>query len=130
MDKWKVIYYISSSGNNPVSDFLDTLESVTQSKLLRILHNITEYGLQSVIPHIKKLPGTPFWEIRVLGKDNVRIIYVIPFQLQILVLHGFVKKSQKTPLKELETASKRYREFLIPGKGGLTGYILKDIIKT
>ncbi len=116
MNNWKVIYYISASGDNPVSDFLDTLETQTQSKLLRVLHNIREYGLQSVIPHIKKLSGTPFWEIRVLGKDNVRVVYVIPAQLQVLVLHGFVKKSQKTPPKELETAMKRYNEYAIRQK--------------
>lgn len=95
-----------------MSDFLDTLESPTQSKLLRILHNIEEYGLQSVIPHIKKLSGTPFWEIRVLGKDNIRVIYVVPAKLQVLVLHGFIKKSPKTPPKELEIASSKYQEFL------------------
>ena len=70
MDKWKVIYFISSSGSNPVSDFLDSLDKQTQTKLLRVVGNIEEYGLLSVIPHIKKLSGTPFWEIRILGKSK------------------------------------------------------------
>lgn len=112
-NKWKIVYYISSNGENPVSDFLDTLQQQTQSKVLRIFHNIEEYGLQSVIPHIKKLSGTPFWEIRILGQDSIRIIYVVAMEFQILVLHGFIKKTQKTPLKELEIANKRYQKILI-----------------
>lgn len=75
MDKWKIIYYTSPTGDNPVSDFLDTLNQQTQSKLLRILAYIKEYG-------------------------------------KVLVLHGFNKKTQKTPPKELEIASKRYQQYL------------------
>jgi len=115
-NKWKIIYHISASGGNPVSDFLDALEANSQSKILRILHNVQEYGLDSVIPHVKKLSGTPFWEIRILGKENIRVIYVVPVRFTVLVLHGFKKKTQKTPLKELEIASKRYQEYLLGSK--------------
>ena len=114
--KWKIIYYTSHSGDNPVSDFLDTLEKSSQSKILRILHNIQEYGLDSVIPHIRKLTGTPFWEIRILGQNSIRIIYVVPAKFQVFVLHGFKKKTQKTPVKELEIASRRYNEYILRNK--------------
>lgn len=114
--KWKIAYYTSRSGDNPVSDFLDTLEKSSQSKVLRILHNIQEYGLDSVIPHTKKLSGTPFWEIRILGHDSIRVIYVVPTKFQVLVLHGFKKKTQKTPLKEIETVSRRYQEYTLRRK--------------
>lgn len=113
MDRWKVIYYTSASGDNPISDFLDSLDKQAQSKLLRIFNYIEQSGLQSVIHHVKKLSGSPFWEIRILGHDNVRTIYVIPTSLHVLILHGFTKKSPKTPLKELATASKRYRQYLL-----------------
>ena len=110
--QWKITYYTSSSGDNPVSNFLDTLEANSQSKILRILHNIQEYGINSAIPHIKKLSGTPFWEIRILGKSNARIIYVVPTKDSILLLHGFIKKTDKTPAKELEIANNRYKLYL------------------
>lgn len=115
-NKWEVIYYTSSSGDNPFSDFLDTLEHSSQSKILRIFHNIQEYGLDSAIPHIKKLFGTPFWEIRILGKDSIRVIYVVPTKFQVFVLHGFKKKTQKTPMRELEIASRRYQEYTLRNK--------------
>lgn len=115
-NKWKITYYISPSGDNPFSDFLDALEHSSQSKILRILHNIQEYGLDSAIPHIKKLSGTPFWEIRILGKDSIRVIYVVPAKFQVLVLHGFKKKTQRTPIKELATTSRRYQEYTLRNK--------------
>lgn len=107
--KYQVIYYVDNKGKNPVSEFLDTLSSDQQSKILRILHNIEEYGLSSVIPHIKKLSGTSLWEIRILGHDNIRVIYVVPDRLKVLVLHGFIKKKQKTPPKEIKIALNRLK---------------------
>ncbi len=109
--KWQVIYYISPSGNNPIDDFLESLSENQQSKLIRIFHYVKEYGLQSVIPHIKKLSGTPFWEIRILGHDNIRTIYVVPKEQHILILHGFIKKTKKTPSKEIVIASNRFTEY-------------------
>lgn len=109
MDKWKVIYYVSSSGNNPVKEFLDA-NLKTKVKALRIFSNIEEYGLTSVIPHIKKLTGTPLWEIRILGEDSTRILYITRSGKQILLLHAFVKKTDKTPLKEINVALGRLRE--------------------
>ena len=109
MDKWEVVYYVSSSGDNPVSDFLDDLDKQKQSILLRIVANIAEYGLLSVVPHIKKLSDTPLWEIRVLGKGNARIIYVVPTQTKVILLHGFIKKSNKTPSKEINIAMIRFK---------------------
>jgi phage-related protein len=108
---WKVLYYTSESHDNPVQLFLDNLESREQSKILRILQYIREYGLISVLPHVKKLSGLSLWEIRVLGRDSIRVLYVVPTELTVLVLHGFRKKTQKTPKKEIRMALERYRDW-------------------
>lgn len=68
IDRWKVVYYISTTGENPVSNFLNTLQKQTQSKIIRILHNIEEYGLRSVIPHIKKTNKIPIKELEIVNK--------------------------------------------------------------
>lgn len=107
----QVLYFISPNGQNPVSDFLDSLNQNQQAKLLRIIHNIEVYGLTAVIPHLKKLSNTSFWEIRILGKDNLRVIYVVPQGKYVLLLHGFNKKSQKIPQKELIIAIERYNSW-------------------
>lgn len=104
----RVEYFISPRLENPVKDFLNSLTQKQKAKILRIIQNIEVYGLNSVIPHLKKLSGTPFWEIRILGKDNIRVIYIVPNKVSITLLHGFEKKTQKTSSKDLSIATKRY----------------------
>ena len=110
--KATVIYYISSAGGNPVSVFLDSLNSIQQAKLLRIIKYAEIYGLQSILPHVKKLSATPLWEIRVLGKNNIRALYAVVRNNSIIILHGFVKKTQKTPPREVNLALSRLKEWL------------------
>jgi phage-related protein len=108
----KVYYYLSSTNSNPVKEFIDSLTEIQKAKVFRIFEIFQKYGMTSIIPHVKKLAGTPFWEIRILGKDNIRILYVIPTKECILVLHGFIKKKQKTPITDLSQAMKRYNDWL------------------
>ena len=96
MENWRVVYYISPSGENPVSKFIDSCTKPQQIKILRILKHLEEYGIQTAISHTKKLSGTPFWEIRILGRDNIRIVYVVEVEKMIVLLHGFFKKTRKT----------------------------------
>lgn len=107
MDKdWRIDYYISPSGDNPVKDFLDEYP-IAKSKAFRIFQYIKEYGLTAAIGHIKKLTDTPLWEIRILGEDSVRILYITRQEKRILLLHAFFKKKDKTPLKEIGVALSR-----------------------
>ena len=106
---WKIIYYISANGENPVKKFLDNYPKA-KLKALRILSHIEEFGLSYAIPHIKKLAGTPLWEIRILGRDSVRILYVAKHEKQILLLHAFIKKTNKTPRKEINIGIVRLSE--------------------
>jgi phage-related protein len=107
----KIYYYLSSSGDNPFAKFLDSLDKKQQTKILRLIFQIEEYGLISILPHTKKISGTPLWEIRILGKDNLRVIYIVQIKDEIVILHGFNKKSQKTPIKEIKIALKRSQEW-------------------
>lgn len=109
--KWSVIYYIFASGEIPVRDFLDKAKPSLKAKALRILLTVSEYGLQSIIPHVRKFSGTPFWEIRILGGDSVRILFVTEINKQIVLLHAFYKKTQKTPQRELSIAYNRYKDY-------------------
>lgn len=107
INSWQVVYYISPSGKIPVKEFLDTAGPKIKTKALRILVTLQEYGLQAIISHIKKLTGTPLWEIRILGGDNARILFVTQKEKQILLLHAFIKKTNKAPVKEITIALKR-----------------------
>lgn len=109
MAKTIVYYYTSSHGESPVREFIDS-HPKSKPKVMRIIQVIEEYGLQMVIPHLKKLTGTPLWEIRTLGQESVRILYVGYRDQNILLLHAFEKKTQKTPRREIATAIHRLEE--------------------
>lgn len=111
MTKTEVRFYATPSEKNVIREFILSLEKPQQAKVRRIFQVISEYGLSSVLPHIKKLTGTPLWEIRILGKDNIRVLYVVPQTNFVLVLHGFIKKSQKTSPRELQTALNRLKDW-------------------
>ncbi len=108
----KVVYYTTGSGDNPVEKFLDSLQKPQKAKVFRILQYIEKYGLISILPHVKKLTGTSLWEIRILGQDNIRVLYATISQDGILLVNGFVKKKQKTPIKEIEIALIRMKDWL------------------
>lgn len=109
--EYKVIYYVSPTGDKPFSKFLDSLEKRQQIKIIRDFLYIKRFGLEAVKNHTKKIAGTSLWEIRVVGRDSIRIIYILPKMYTVLVLHGFTKKKQKTPRKELYVALERYKEW-------------------
>ena len=110
--KWKVIFYTSASGQSPVEDFINGLDEDTQAQVFNSIELLQEYGVQLKGKHVRKLTGTPLWELRILGSQSVRIFYVAQHHQAFLLLHGFQKKSQKTPLKEIKVASKRLDEYL------------------
>ena len=110
--KYRVFYYILPNKANPIKDFLESLSNREKAKIFRLFQAFELYGLVAIEPHTKKLAGTPLWEIRILGKDNIRIIYVAPQKEYILALHGFIKKTQKTPQRDINTALQRYNEWI------------------
>jgi phage-related protein len=62
------------------------------------------------MPHIRSL-GDKFWEIRVSGRGGIaRGIYLYAKGKKIIVLHVFIKKTQKTPLAALEMATRRAKQ--------------------
>lgn len=49
-------------------------------------------------------------EIRIHAENEYRIIYIAKFEEAVYVLHGFTKKSQQTPKRDLDLAAKRFKE--------------------
>ena len=91
---------------------MDSCQPSLRTKILRQFKYVEEYGLNPAIPNIKKFSGTNLWELRILGKDNIRIICAERPKKEVKVLHIFRKKKQKTPAKELNIATKRLQEIL------------------
>ena len=63
-------------------------------------------------PHVKPL-GNKLWEMRMTGKDGIaRAIYVLATGRRIVILHAFVKKTQRTPPEAVRLALARTKELL------------------
>lgn len=111
MEKWKVVVYESPSGDKPVEEFLNTLDKKARVKVSRMFELLEQFGLEGAYPYAKKLTGTSLWELRTLGSDSVRIFYITASGKRFLLLHGFKKKKQKTPLKEIKVTLERLKEY-------------------
>ncbi|AGI74805.1 hypothetical protein OA238_118p1100 (plasmid) [Octadecabacter arcticus 238] len=63
------------------------------------------------MPLCRSLKGHKgLWEVRSnLGVGRIARVFFCAHEGNMVLLHGFIKKSQKTPVKELETADKRMR---------------------
>ncbi|SDY12912.1 type II toxin-antitoxin system RelE/ParE family toxin [Thermoactinomyces sp. DSM 45892] len=111
--KNQLIPYQKRDGTCPVDEFIDSLNQKDSAKVLRAMLILEELGLRAGAPLVKHLQDGIF-ELRVKQSSNIqRIMLFHWFQGNLILLHGFTKKTQKTPSSELERA-KRYRaDFLI-----------------
>ena len=110
--QWNIAYYIPPSGNlSPLVSFIENLNERERAKLSNTFELLKNFGIRVGAPHVKKLIGTPLWELRILGQDNIRIFYIILENKTFLLLHGFVKKKQKTPRKEIDIAVTRLKKY-------------------
>jgi len=106
---WEVEYYKTQSGQEVIKDFIDSLQESTQAKLGRQLDLLEKYGNELGMPHAKAMGGG-LMELRVRGKQEARVFYAFVFGKRIHLLHGFVKKRQTAPAKELAIARHRQAE--------------------
>lgn len=90
---------------------VDELPLDMRAKFERIIELIKAKGLERVRePYVKHLDGK-LWEIRMSGSDGIaRSIYMTASGRRIVILHSFIKKSQKTPKAALKIAKARAKE--------------------
>lgn len=82
-----------------------------QSKFQRIVEMIESQGLERMRePYVKHLKDK-LWEMRLSGKDGIaRSLYVTAVGRRVVVLRTFVKKTEKTPRREIEIALERAKD--------------------
>jgi len=102
---WTVTFY--SSGVE--SDVL-ALPAGFVARFLRYAERMEVYGPDLGMPHTRAM-GDGLFELRVKGAEGIaRVFYCTVVTRRIVILHQFVKKSDKTPRKELEVARRRLKE--------------------
>ena len=110
MDKNKepilvVAFYRTDAGNEPVREWLKSL-SRENKRMIGEDIKTAQFGWPLGMPLIRKLERG-LWEVRSNTDHGIaRVLFTVDGNTMIL-LHGFVKKSQKTPLTDLNTARRR-----------------------
>ncbi|MGH6629894.1 MAG: type II toxin-antitoxin system RelE/ParE family toxin [Burkholderiales bacterium] len=103
-----VRFYKSAAGKEPVRDWLRQL-SRAQRKAIGEDIKTVQLGWPLGMPLVRKL-GADLWEVRAaLPETWARVLFTVVHG-EIVLLHGFLKASRKTPGNELATAQRRLRE--------------------
>ena len=97
--------------NETVDRELDALPADMRARFARICHLVAGVGLERMgSPHVRHLTG-PLWEMRLSGRDGIaRALYVTATGRRVVVVRAFVKKTRRTPRREIEVALRRARE--------------------
>jgi len=105
---WVVEYYINKRGESPVKKFLLEQDHRVKAKVLDAIDILIQSGPFLKPPYMKKL-DKDLYELRIKSTVAVRVFYS-PVTGTYYLLHAFVKKTQKTPNKELRIALDRRKE--------------------
>jgi len=114
---YEIIYYESFKENYPVFEFISSQHPKEQAKILREIDLLQRFGLSLGMPHLRKIKNTNLWELRIMHSSNIfRIIFKDLDKKTFLLLHGFQKKQEKTPKREIDTALKRLIKYFERGE--------------
>ena len=104
---WSISYYDSS-----VERAILNLPTGLLARYLRLADLLLEFGPNLGMPHTRSMGGG-LVELRIKGSEGIaRALYCAVVNQRIVVLHVFIKKSQRTPQHELRTARRRLAEVL------------------
>ena len=102
---WQVEFFQNQRGDSPVEEFIKQQDESTYAKIIHSIDLVKNNGILLRPPYVKKIRNN-VWELRISGKNAIRIFYCI-FNNKFYFLHAFKKKTNKTPLKEIKIALDR-----------------------
>lgn len=113
-----IVFYKDRNGNEPVYAYLQELSKkkdkdsrIKANKLNDYIQALSEYGTSIGMPYLKHLEAE-IWELRPL-RD--RILFAAWIDGSFVLLHCFMKRTQKTPKREIEQAKRELVDFLKRG---------------
>lgn len=114
---YDIIFYHSKNGTSEIEDYLDELgrkaetsktDRINRTKILSYLTALSRYGTRVGQPTVKHIEGS-IWELRPLKN---RIFFFYWQDNKFVLLHHFMKKTQKTPQREIDQARYKLKDFL------------------
>jgi phage-related protein len=102
---YSIIYY-----SQEVQEDIMNLPVTLQARYIGLTDRMIEYGPNLGLPHTDAFGGGLF-ELRLKGAEGIaRVFFCTTVGQEIVILHSFIKKTQKTPEKELKLAKQRMKE--------------------
>ena len=114
---YEIEFYEDKNGKSEIADFIRELNRkastnkecrINFNKVVAYLDLLEEYGTRIGEPVTKHLDGD-IWELRPLRN---RLLYAYYKDNKFIILHHFIKKTQKTPKKEIEQAMRNLQDYL------------------
>ena len=105
LQPWAIEYY-----NRRVQTWADDLPSGIQADFIHLLQRMRQHGPALGMPYVRMMGGG-LYEVRAKGTEGTaRAFFCAVVGRRIVILHGFVKKTEQTPRYEIELARKRLKE--------------------
>ena len=117
MSLFEIIFYKDVNNNSPIEDYIFNLNEKAQSskseriklkKIIQYMALLEEHGVSIGEPYVKHIDGD-IWELRPTAD---RIFFFHWKNGRLVLLHHFIKKTNKTPRKEIEQAMRKQKDFL------------------
>lgn len=103
--EWEIFYF-----NNDVQRAIMDLPAGIQARYIHLTQRMLTFGPNLGMPHTRAM-GKGLFELRMKSKEGqARVFFCTRPGRRIMMLHAFLKKSAKTPAKELEVARARLKE--------------------
>ncbi len=103
---WNILTFETSRGEKVVDEFIIKQQPQAKAKIVHTIRLLSQYGNKLGLPHSKAL-GLGLYELRIRGKEEIRIFYCFTTERKIYLLHGFKKQTQQIPTTELKKALER-----------------------
>jgi len=110
-----VFYYRDKNGNSPIEDYIKSLAAksdkdsrIRLKKIYEYAKYLSEVGLRAREPYVSHLDGD-IWELR---PTNDRVLFAAWDGKSFILLHHFVKKTQKTPPREIRQAERNLADYM------------------
>jgi phage-related protein len=107
-DRWSAVYYETVDGEEVVENEMKDFGAKSFTRILRTIELLEEFGIGLDEDYVEQVEGK-IWELRI---SRYRVLYFAFHGKQFVLLRAFMKKTRKTPRKEIKIAQKRMDDYV------------------
>ena len=115
-NKWTIEFYTALNNSSPIYNYIKTLPTREKAKIIGDIDLLKDYGVFLGLNKLRKINGRRYkglWELRIKHSTNYyRVLYFLYCKRTFILLHCFLKKSNRTDIRHLELAKKRMIDYI------------------